>query len=113
MRSSKLPHLAIALVLALGLLAAGCGGDDEPTIPDLDSGQIQSIQDQANQALEDATEQAQNAADAGAQAAQDAAQECLDQAEALPDGDAKDAAVDACQQAVDTAGGRGDDTTTP
>ncbi|CAN5284315.1 hypothetical protein BH23ACT9_BH23ACT9_03590 [soil metagenome] len=103
-------HLAIIVAL-FALLATGCSGADEPTgtdggvdAPDA-SQQNEGVDPQAVfQACLDAIAgtDAEAAGEAGCEVARDAFQTCLDQSAAL-EGDARQTALDSCQQAADAA----------
>lgn len=92
---------ALIALLAVGLLGlAGCGGDDTTT--EATGG---ATPDDVYQACLDALEG--TAAEGGAQNAcaqtRDAFEECTTQASNAPEGTARDAALDACQEAADEA----------
>ena len=112
--------LALAALLACGLIAVGCGDDeDEPSsssdTPAAESSDSSESPDDTSAegstpedvlaACEDALEGtgAEEAGQAGCQAAADAFEQCLSQAEALDDDEAKETALTACQDGADQA----------
>lgn len=120
MRPTRLLALVVS-ILALGLVAAGCGGEDVPdvSVPGISEEDIQNATDDAQQALEGLSdEEIQQATEEAEQALQDA-QDQADQAL----GDAQDAAgvaaeqcnqeglpqsaVELCEAAAEAAGGGG------
>jgi hypothetical protein len=118
---------ALVAILALGLVAAGCGGDDDDTTSattateatttaedttaedttaeDTTTEEISgSTPDDVYQACLDVISgtPAEAAGQAGCEQARDAFQQCIDQAEATG-GDAGDTAAQLCQDAADQA----------
>ncbi|HKJ36872.1 MAG TPA: hypothetical protein VKA36_09925 [Solirubrobacterales bacterium] len=110
MRNKNLLFALIAVV-ACGLIAAGCGGDDETTTVEDAQEQLEDVQvpTDADEALENAQEQLEDAPEN----IDEAVQQCLDNVESsgLPD-DQKDGLRDLCeaggnaaQDAIDNAEG--------
>ena len=115
--------LALIALLACGLIAVGCGDDDEDTSSDEpateetsssetsdeaesdDTSTEGSTPDDVLAACEDAIEgtAAEDAGQAGCQAAADAFEQCLAQAEDVSDDGARETALAACQDAADQA----------
>lgn len=92
-------HVLLLLLAACGLLAAGCGGDDDT--PDTKGEAQQECLDQAGRINDpDARKVAEEACNGNADKARDAAvKQCLDVAKNLPEGDQRKKAEDACQAA--------------
>jgi hypothetical protein len=108
--------IAVAALIACGLIAAGCGSDDETTstaasedtstTQTTDSGDSSgSTPDDVYQACLDAIEgtAAESAGKTACEQTRDAFQQCSDQANTAPEGTARDTAIQACQKAADTA----------
>ncbi|MGI8593425.1 MAG: hypothetical protein ACR2ML_03495 [Solirubrobacteraceae bacterium] len=92
-------HVLFLLLATCGLLAAGCGGDDET--PGSKGEAEQECLDQAGR-LNDpgARKIAEEACNGNADKARDAAvKQCLDAAKNLPESDQRKKAEDACQAA--------------
>lgn len=121
MRVPKTLIPVLAGLLAIGLLAAGCGGDDseETSVPGLEGVSQEDLQqaaEEAEQALEGVSdEELDQAADEAQEALEDpdvqgavddAIAECESQAETLPE-EERDAAIQLCNAAagaVDSGG---------
>jgi len=121
MRNGKWLVLMVA-VLATGLIAAGCGDDEEPAstpatteeattsedaTTEEDSGDdtesTDSSPDDVYNACIDVIEgtAAESAGQSACEQARDAFEQCAQQADAIDDGSARDLAVQACQDAAD------------
>ena len=92
----------LVALLALTLMAAACGGDDDDALDDA-ADAAGDAADAADDAAEDAGDAADDAADAAEDAADDAADAADDAADAA--GDAADDAEDAADDAADAVGG--------
>jgi hypothetical protein len=100
-------------LLTIGLLGlAGCGGDDTTTPPAGDTGATTTTEasdgatpDDVYQACLDALEgtAAEGASENACAQTRDAFEECTTQASNAPEGTARDAALQACQDAADRA----------
>lgn len=84
MRNRKI-FIALAAVLALGLIAAGCGGDDESSPADEAQQQLEGAETPTS--AEEAQQQAEEALENAPQDIDEAIQQCLDNVESsgLPD----------------------------
>lgn len=114
MHNRKLLPAFIA-VLTIGLLGlAGCGGDEETTTPPATGDTAATTTTEASdgatpddvyQACLDALEgtPAEGAAENACAQTRDAFEECTTQASNAPEGTARDAALQACQDAADRA----------
>lgn len=91
-------HVLFLLLATCGLLAAGCGDDDEDT-PDTKGEAQQECLDQAGRIDNaGARKTAEEACNGNADKARDAAvKQCLDVARDLPEGDQRKTAEDACE----------------
>lgn len=121
MKSSKWLFALMAL-LACGLIAAGCGDDDETTsaatteetsaestteettTEDTSDSDLSTPDDVYNACI-DVIEgtAAESAGQTACEQARDAFEQCATQAEAQPEGEGRDLAIGACQQAAEQA----------
>ena len=97
--------VALLAVLALGLVAAGCGSDDsETTVPESAQEALDDASQSAQDALDEASESAQESLENAPENIDEAVQQCLDAADAsgLPD-DQVESLKDICQGSGDAA----------
>jgi hypothetical protein len=122
MRSTKW-LAALAALLACGLIAAGCGSDDETTsstaasdtsteattdesttTSDTSDSDLATPDDVYNACLDVIKgTAAESAGETACAQARDAFEQCTQQAEAQPEGEGRDLAIGACQQAAEQA----------
>jgi hypothetical protein len=103
--------LALTGLLACGLIAAGCGDDNEDTTTTsgdtstTQSSESGSTPDDVYQACIDAIEgtPAESAGKTACEQTRNAFEQCSEQANNAPEGTARDTAIQACQKAADTA----------
>jgi hypothetical protein len=118
--------VALVALMAMGLIAAGCGDDDDTTAASDTSATESSTSaesttsdesttsedsggdatsDDVLQACEDVIKgtPAESAGETACQQAADAFDQCQQQAEATPEGDSRDLAIQACQDAANQA----------
>jgi uncharacterized protein YgiB involved in biofilm formation len=103
-RSSVL--IALLAVLALGLVAAGCGGDDdETTVPENAQEALDDASQSAQDAIDEANDSAQEALEDAPENIDEAVQQCLDAVDAsgIPDDQAQ-GLKDLCESGGDAAG---------
>src|SRR3954465_2814679 len=124
MRNAKWA-IALVALMAMGLIAAGCGDDDDSTSADTTATEATSSEDTT--ASGDTTSDtsasdlaspddvynacldvikgtaAESAGQTACQQARDAFEQCTQQAEATPEGEGRDLAISACQQAAEQA----------
>ena len=116
--------IALVALMAMGLIAAGCGDDDdttsagdtaveettadetssEDTTSDTSDSDLATADDVYNACL-DVIEgtAAESAGQTACEQARDAFEQCTTQAEATPEGEGRDLAISACQQAAEQA----------
>ena len=109
--------LALVALLACGLIAVGCGDDDEDSGSSGEPATEESSEASDEAAAEDSTPEdvlaacedviegtaAEEAGAAACQTAADAFEQCLTQAEDIEDEDTRETALTACQNAADQA----------
>jgi predicted outer membrane protein len=95
----RLPAILLLLAALFLIAAAGCGGGSDST-PDNKQEAIQRCKDEAAKISDsNARDAAEKACAGDKQGAQDAVKrQCLDQANSLPAGSARDQAVAACNK---------------
>ena len=94
MRPNRKLVAGAVLLLSCGLIAAGCGGDDESS--DTDAADAEATT-QAPTSAEDVDA----AVDESLETARENVEECQEEAEALDEGPARDTAIELCEQAAE------------
>ena len=116
--------VALVALMAMGLIAAGCGDDDDSTSADSTATEATSSEDTtAGDTTSDTSDSdlaspddvynacldvikgtaAESAGQTACQQARDAFEQCTQQAEDTPEGEGRDLAISACQQAAEQA----------